>query len=729
MYSFCFSHAFESFSSLSNFLPGPKTSDSPLLDHTFGDCPVILLDALKVHHPLFFNQGKILQDPEWFWLGLPPIRTISSSIYNVPSFDVPKKEKAFVALVVFKRQILTPLLLKNANEVVKALLKVLSENYADYENLAEAIYDEIIDGQRNILHAAIDGSKTKSEEIVDINGLLDKLADSVEAIYDSDTARKLHDQIMTKLSDNSQRVSVIRKPNQNPMKALMDPNMFKWQVGAPVGSWGSEEADNDLYTTHGLPSGQPKEKESSLDILLNSTLIGVKLNFLLKSRDAFGRTPFMYAIHRRSYHHANVLFKKAYELANQTDEPEEDLIRYIYPAGSPLDHNPLYVLCCNDTCSYTWTRDKHIYQDIYECKTCGLTDTLCCCSECARTCHAGHDCVLKITSPSAYCDCLEKCPCRSQEEGDQEQRSNLLESLLSYTNLVEVQTSKGEHLLQFLAQTVARQVKEQTQGKETIENDRMKSSRAKMEGLEERDSKRSLPPPTFCRSALTRVLRDWKAVESLIMNTRDQLCASYAAPKQSLEDQKLLDGQSGSARLDKFTHTLLLKLTASEYLNSLIATIQSHPEKNEVTERLIRSIVRIYTCYSAGIQPAVLSTENQKTSSGTERCKKIFQALPVQSVKQLCLAAESLIRPMRMGAVRPVDSFNLSETAEDVIQNTEDLFSVNPMAPKKEKKSSRRRNRNSVRQSERENEFEAYDFEGEVSTYFHFLLFKVDYFI
>ena len=75
---------------------------APALDHTFGDCPVILLDALRVHHPLFFNAGKILQDPEWFWLGLPPIRALSSSIYNVPSFVDPQKERAFVALVVLK---------------------------------------------------------------------------------------------------------------------------------------------------------------------------------------------------------------------------------------------------------------------------------------------------------------------------------------------------------------------------------------------------------------------------------------------------------------------------------------------------------------------------------------------------------------------------------------------------------------------------------------------------
>lgn len=59
----------------------------------------------------------------------------------------------------------------------------------------------------------------------------------------------------------------------------------------------------------------------------------------------------------------------------------------IYPRGSNPDHNPLHVLCCNDTCSFTWTGAEHINQDIFECRTCGLTGSLCCCTECARVCH------------------------------------------------------------------------------------------------------------------------------------------------------------------------------------------------------------------------------------------------------------------------------------------------------------------------------------------------------
>ena len=261
----------------------------------------------------------------------------------------------------------------------------------------------------------------------------------------------------------------------------------------------------------------------------------------------------MYAVARRCYKEAVLIFHRVRQLVEDQvhDEGVTDddvmhsiLMEYLYPANSPLDHNPLYVLCCNDTCSYTWTKEKHINQDIYECKTCGLTGSLCCCSECARTCHAGHECVLKKTSPTAYCDCLEKCPCRGQVAGDQEKRMEMLELLLQNTKLATYATGKGEHLLQFLCQTVARQVKEQAQ-LATIEDDSSlgRSKRLDDDIHETSSSSPRIAPPTFCRLALTRTLSDWPAVNSLIMNDKDTLCASFYATKQAPEDRQQLESQ------------------------------------------------------------------------------------------------------------------------------------------------------------------------------------------
>ena len=81
-------------------------------------------------------------------------------------------------------------------------------------------------------------------------------------------------------------------------------------------------------------------------------------------------------------------------------------------------------------------------QDIFECRTCGLTGSLCCCTECAKVCHKGHDCKLKRTSPTAYCDCWEKCKCKALIMGQQAARYNLLCRLVTETELVSQPNSR-----------------------------------------------------------------------------------------------------------------------------------------------------------------------------------------------------------------------------------------------------------------------------------------------
>lgn len=51
-------------------------------------------------------------------------------------------------------------------------------------------------------------------------------------------------------------------------------------------------------------------------------------------------------------------------------------------------------------------------------------------------CHRGHDCKLKRTSPTAYCDCWEKCKCKALIQGNQQARIELLGCLVKETNLV-----------------------------------------------------------------------------------------------------------------------------------------------------------------------------------------------------------------------------------------------------------------------------------------------------
>lgn len=120
---------------------------------------------------------------------------------------------------------------------------------------------------------------------------------------------------------------------------------------------------------------------------------------LFLRRNADGFTPFMLAVCRRAYPFALFLFDVAKEFATNPETTvvnQDHLMSMICPSDTSAMSSPLYLLCCNDTCSFTWTGTRHIRQNIFECRTCGLTGTLCCCTECARVCHRGHDCKYAI---------------------------------------------------------------------------------------------------------------------------------------------------------------------------------------------------------------------------------------------------------------------------------------------------------------------------------------------
>jgi E3 ubiquitin-protein ligase EDD1 len=74
----------------------------------------------------------------------------------------------------------------------------------------------------------------------------------------------------------------------------------------------------------------------------------------------------MASITNRSYPAALVLFDAAQRVAKESsDDPEtqkKTLMSMIFPNNSNADSSPLHVLCCNDTCSFTWTGAEHINQ-------------------------------------------------------------------------------------------------------------------------------------------------------------------------------------------------------------------------------------------------------------------------------------------------------------------------------------------------------------------------------
>lgn len=65
----------------------------------------------------------------------------------------------------------------------------------------------------------------------------------------------------------------------------------------------------------------------------------------------------MLAVSSRAYRAALILFDAAQRCPTQ-----EQRTAAIFPHNAPPDHSPLFVLCCNDTCSFTWTGQEHINQ-------------------------------------------------------------------------------------------------------------------------------------------------------------------------------------------------------------------------------------------------------------------------------------------------------------------------------------------------------------------------------
>ena len=105
------------------------------------------------------------------------------------------------------------------------------------------------------------------------------------------------------------------------------------------------------------------------------------LNF--PPRNCMSMTPFMYAVLIRSYEAALVLLdatfdairesypelatgKQASVNARTVDSLAMDIL---YPAGSNPDDSPLFLLCLNDVCTYTWTGARKQNESRFSSKT------------------------------------------------------------------------------------------------------------------------------------------------------------------------------------------------------------------------------------------------------------------------------------------------------------------------------------------------------------------------
>ena len=275
--------------------------------------------------------------------------------------------------------------------------------------------------------------------------------DSIESITSAISSRALNLRDMMRRATQAAARSSLDPMSGGP--GDISPPSMEAEVGAAVPavaqlpslSWPPEPLDPTSGDEDSLGAGPGKTKEkppvsggeerraaslAALKLICSSSLFVPHLEALLSGLDSQGNTPLMASVVHRAYPASLVLLdaagRVARESSHHSDSQRSTLMSMVFPPSAGPNASPLHVICCNDTCSFTWTGAEHINQDIFECRTCGLTESLCCCTECARVCHKGHDCKLKRTSPTAYCDCWEKCKCKSLVAGHQGARFDVL---------------------------------------------------------------------------------------------------------------------------------------------------------------------------------------------------------------------------------------------------------------------------------------------------------------
>ncbi|XP_076270049.1 E3 ubiquitin-protein ligase hyd isoform X5 [Rhynchophorus ferrugineus] len=605
---------------------------------------LILRDGNNTIYPLAKDCADAIRDPQF--LDLPPVKCVAAGTMALSGTNVNMKNQVAIVVFALEQQLLMPKILRCDTEGVRQVLAQLDQDSKMGSVSKPPILSERCDGNRNIFHAVVNMCTPTSNKDNDDHFIQEDPIPTQSWPPESfDVASGDEDSIMSLGSSAANKGS---NHNHNISGNVLDP---------------SERRSNAMQILHAL--------------LYESSTIESHLIELLCAKDAQGQTPFMLAVSSRSYPAALEIFERITKLGTPSEREE-----MIFPKGSNPDHSPLHVLCCNDTCSFTWTGAEHINQDIFECRTCGLTGTLCCCTECARVCHKGHDCKLKRTSPTAYCDCWEKCKCKALIMGNQSVRYELLSRLVKETNLVCLPNSRGESILLFLVQTVGRQNQEQRQFTKSRPrtNSRNKTPSSDVESdMPEHD----LEPPRFSRKALECLLSDWKAVKSMIMSgTRE-------ASDMQFVDQPYVSGQSGTTLLDKFTHCFLVKCQMStDVLVETLIKEMKNPDKKQaefakfVARRFVRSVVRIFVIFSIEMAPVsvkrrALNNQNQPLI----KCKRIFQSLNKLAIEELCETADSLIAPVRLGVARPTAPFSLATSPSDVLNGSEELFLVDPLAP------------------------------------------------
>jgi E3 ubiquitin-protein ligase EDD1 len=671
------------------------------------DIPRILIDGNRLYYPFIYNQdGTNLKEPQWknllglnyFSQGIIPLKNADHLNKNHIILNIMQIQKGILIPHILRYDIDKIRLILNDIEINKNrdLLKlILDERLDGCRNLFHACIQ--ISTPLNNKEYSINDEQIQNET----NNNLRRISFAIDLLHSQNNTDHNYGERTSSNTWSNESSTTTTTDAQPPSSPGNPSNLYRSSSANPGSLSPSynptslsskiqqiQYLQNQLYQQPPTRSSRTNSNDFSvwssckyderekrlrsikiLRLLLDYPLFQEHLLSLLSFRNLEGQTPFMSAVNSRAYHSALILFEYALKISKREEQQTSSIQFYLEPSSSPTtttindfkqsenillrmiypltstnsDYSPLYTICTNDTCSFTWTGEEHISQAIFECKTCGLSGTLCCCSECAQTCHKGHDCRLKRTSPTAYCDCWEVCKCKSLIAGDQQKRLELFKLLLNQTNLVQIQNSRYENILLYLVQTVGRQLIEQQQfprtstaailqqqarkSREQLTNTSSTSGTKKLQhqnsssGTTSNNNNNStnqidlesnsnipdhhLEPPQFCRRALELILADWAGVKSMLLcGCPDDIDPTIINPKEispihstsppimsTYDNEHIfsLDQQQQTSQLDRFTYFLLAKCNTNKQTNS---TISKSSTSNDLLDILLNTLSR-----------------------------------------------------------------------------------------------------------------------------------------
>ena len=597
--------------------------------------------------PLIKTQSNTFKDVPY--IPLPPVRALCS-YYNCTY-------RISLVILACDNHALTPRIISNSPG------RLLNEiNYTLRESpLFLSMTTEYTNGNNNILHTAIGASLlrsgTSNGEIhfhdTSCNSSKGEVWKSVDFREDSTNYQRYGSNFSTAILSPSQRYDITSSA-PSPNYSFID----------------SLEAFN--AGRDDLPHSNISNSDDCIEILLD--LMEIELPRLLVEINLDGHTPFMQAVHERAYGAALRILTIALRLSNvpQSISSENDfLLKIIFPPTSFLDDNPLFMLCANDRCSVTWTGESHeISIDIYECRTCGLIGDYCCCSECSRVCHKGHDCKKKMQPMKAFCDCSKLCNCRALVSGNQAIRLTLFEELLKIGRLQTFINSQGEYILNFLANTYSRQVREQTH--------RLPSYNVSKSGLLAESEESFM----FSKRALDICLLDWNTVVALFtahgmvssssMNMDSYFMNRIIQPKDS---NPYLNSQQCISHIETFVYTLLTN-ASSDLISHLLSSINTaynndNIEANRTASKFLRSVIRIHLISSYDQWGPNSIPSKKRNNYIQQNVQIVFRSMNILAMNEIWKIAKSVIVPIQLGIIKPCNQMTVESQKKNF---AEELF-------------------------------------------------------